>query len=253
MKKIVSVLCFLMMVTAALPVWGHMLWINVSDYAPEVGESVFIEVGWGHKFPKDEIVKEERLSRTYALDPQGNAAPLKQLSAGRYELAVNQKGAYLVYAEIKPGVYTKTTEGYKQQNRKGLANALHCVSYEMRAKAVINAGGVEQGLSHETNDFVEMVPLANPATLKEGDTLPVRVLYKGEPLFRDFIHATYAGFSNEDETFAFSTMVNREGIANIKLLKKGEWLIKAPHKRPYPDQQECDELFHCMTLSFGIK
>jgi uncharacterized GH25 family protein len=253
MKKIVSVLCFLMMVTAALPVWGHMLWINAGDYAPQVGDTVLIEVGWGHKFPKDEIVQEERLAHVNVLDPNGNVVAIKQRAVGKYELAVKQKGTYLVYAEINPGVYTKTTEGSKRQNKKGLDNALHCVSYDMRAKAVINAGGQEQGLNREKNDFIEIVPLANPASLKEGDTLPVKFLYKGHPLFRDFIHATYAGFSDEGETFAFSTMVNRDGIANIKILKKGEWLIKVPHKRPYPDQAECDELFYCMTLTFGIK
>ncbi len=253
MKKLFPVFLVLTAVLAASSAWGHMLWINASDYAPRIGQSVQIEIAWGHKFPKDEIVKADRLARVYALAPNGATAPLKQLSTGRYELATDQQGAYLVYAEVQPGVYTKTTDGYKRQNKKGLDNAVHCVSYDMRAKAVITAGGLDQGMNREMNDLIEILPLANPAVLKEGDTLPVKILLKGEPLARDFIHATYAGFSDEGETFAFSTMVNREGTANIKILKPGQWLIKVPHKGPYPDREACDENFFCMTLTFGIK
>jgi len=253
MKRVLFVLYLSIILTATSSAWGHMLWINVNNYQPDVGESVHIEISWGHKFPKDEIVKPERLARVYAVDPKGQSAPLNEISAGHCELTVKQPGAYLVFAEIKPGVYTKTTDGYKRQNKKGLDNALHCVSYDMRAKAVINVGGQDQGLSRETGDLLEIVPLANPAGLKEGDTLPVKVLFRGAPLFRDFLHATYAGFSNEGETFAFSTMINQEGKANIRLLKGGSWLVKIPHKRPYPDQEECDENFFCSTLTFGVK
>jgi len=252
MKKVLLASYLLIMSTAASSAWGHMLWINVSNYQPDVGESVNLEISWGHKFPKDEIIKPERLARVYALDPKGQSAPLKEISSGHYELTVNQPGAYLVFAKIKPGVHTKTTDGYKRQNKKGLDNALHCVSYDMGAKAVINVGGQDQGLTRETGDLIEIVPLANPGSLKEGDVLPVKVLFKGKPLFRDFLHATYAGFSDEGETFAFSTMINQEGKANIKLLKRGSWLVKIPHKEPYPDQEECDENFFCSTLTFGI-
>lgn len=253
MKKRIAVFFFFCMLLAASSAWGHMLWINASDYAPQVGQSVQLEIAWGHKFPKDEIVKEERLAKVYALDPRGSDVPLKPLSAGNYELAIDQEGTYLVYALIHPGIHTKTTDGYKRQNKKGLENAIHCRSYDMRAKAVIIAGGLDQGLGREVNDLIEIVPLANPAGLKEGDTLPAKFLLKGEPLFRDFIHATYAGFSDQGETFAFSTMVNREGVANIKILKNGRWLIKVPHKSSYPDPEACDENFFCMTLTFGVR
>ena len=253
MKKIFAILCCLMMVLATSSVWAHMLWLNVDNYQPDVGESVQVEIGWGHKFPKDEVIKEGRLKRTYALDPQGRTVPLKQISTGQYKLTVKQKGVYLVFAQINPGVYTKTTDGYKRHTKKGLDNAIKCVSYDMRAKAVINVGGQEQGLSREVDDLLEIVPLKSPAGLKEGDILPVKVLFQGKPLSHDYLYATYVGFSDASETYAFTTMMNKEGKANIKLLKKGAWLVKVPHKLPYPDQEECDEYFYWSTLTFEVK
>jgi len=253
MRRSFMFVLFMLATFSVSSVWGHMLWINASDYTPKVGESVKIEIAWGHKFPKDEILEQERLARAYAVDPKGQRADLKELSPGTYELLVDQNGSYLVYARTKPGVFTRTPDGFKRQNKEGLDNALFCMSHEMGAKAIIHAGEKGTDLAPVDNDFVEIIPQANPAELKAGDTLSLKIVEKGEPLFRDYIHATYAGFSDEGETFAFSTMVNRQGMAKVKLLKEGQWLIKVPHKEPYPDQEKCDELFHCMTLTFGIK
>ena len=123
----------------------------------------------------------------------------------------------------------------------------------MRAKAVISVGGQGQGLSREVDDLLEIVPLKSPAGLKQGDLLPVKILFQGKLLSHDYLYATYSGFSDENETYAFTTMMNNEGKANIKLLKKGVWLVKVPHKLPYPDLEECDEYFYCSTLTFEVK
>lgn len=253
MKKLFIILFCLMMVLATSSVWAHMLWLNVDNYQPDVGESIRIEIGWGHKFPKDEPIKEGRLKRIYALNPQGHTIPLKQISEGQYELTVKQKGAYLVFAQINPGVYTKTTDGHKKQMKKGLDNAVKCVSYDMRAKAVINVGGQGQGLNQKADDLLEIVPLESPDRLQEGGLLPVEVLFHGKPLSRDYVYATYAGFSDANETYAFASMLNKEGQAGIKILKKGVWLVKIPYKLPYPDPEECDEYFYCSTLTFEVK
>ena len=252
MRRMCMFVLFMLTMFIASSVWGHMLWINASDYTPKVGESVTIEIAWGHKFPKDEIIKEERLARVWAVDPEEQTVNLKEVSSGIYELRITQNGSYLVYAQTKPGVFTRTTDGFKRQNKEGLDNALFCMNHEMGAKAIINADG-EGDFPKADNDFVEIIPQVNPIELKVGDTLPVKIFQKGKPLFRDFIHATYAGFSDEGETFAFSTMVNREGMAKAKLLDPGQWLIKVPHKEPFPDQEKCDELFNCMTLTCEVK
>ncbi|MBN1843678.1 MAG: DUF4198 domain-containing protein [Deltaproteobacteria bacterium] len=253
MKKMFTALCFLIMVSAASSAWGHMLWLLADNYHPDIGDTVQIEINWGHHFPKEELNKEGILKRVYALDPSGHTVDLKQVSMSKYELTVKQKGVYPIFAQINSGVYTKTTDGYKRQNKKGLDNALKCVSYDMRAKTVICAGGQRQGVSQEADDLLEIVLLENPGRLKEGDLLPVKVLFQGKPLSREYLYATYVGFSDQSETYAFSTMTNKDGEAKIKLVKKGAWLAKVPYKLPYPDLAECDEYYYCATLTFEVK
>ena len=253
MKKILVVLCSLLMVVIASTAWSHMLTLNVDNYYPKVGESIQIEVGWGHNFPKDAIKEEGRLKRVYAVDPEGGTVSLKQISISQYELTVRQKGVYLVFAEIHPGVYTKTTDGPKKQTKKGLKNVIKCGAYDMRTKAVIIVGKKDQGFLQEADNLLETIPLQSPGNLTEGDILPVEALYRGEPLSYVYLYGTYVGFSEAMETYAFTTMTDKEGRANIKLLKKGVWLIKLVHKTPYPDPEECDEYSYCSTLSFEVK
>jgi uncharacterized GH25 family protein len=253
MKKLLVILFCLMTLFAASGVWAHMLWLNVDNYQPDVGEAIHIEIAWGHKFPKDEIIKKERLKCISALDPMGNMVPLKEVSEGQYELTVKQKGAYLVSAQINPGVYTKTTDGFKMQTKKGLKNAIQCVSYDMRTKAIIIVGGQVKGLSRNTDDLLDIIPLESPNWLQGGGSLPVKVFFQGKPLFREYLYATYAGFSNANETYAFASMLNKEGQTSIKTLEKGVWLVKIPYKLAYPDPKECDEYYYCSTLTFEIK
>ena len=89
--------------------------------------------------------------------------------------------------------------------------------------------------------------------MNEGDTLPVKVLFRKAPLSHQYIYATYVGFSDQSETYPFSTMLSNEGRAFVKLLKKGGWLVRAAHKIPYLDIAECDEHSYCSTLTFAVK
>jgi uncharacterized GH25 family protein len=41
--------------------------------------------------------------------------------------------------------------------------------------------------------------LTNPATIRPGDELTVRILFKGQPLATN-VYATYDGFSKEENT-----------------------------------------------------
>ena len=99
---------------------------------------------------------------------------------------------------------------------------------------------------------MEIIPLKNPASLRAGDYLPFRVLINGKP-FKGDIFATYAGFSNEKNVFAYATKTDKNGFGKIKILQAGTtWLIKAGFEQPYPDTSECDVESFCSTLTFAI-
>ncbi len=111
------------------------------------------------------------------------------------------------------------------------------------------AGEVSRVVGQE----LELVPLKNPAALKVGDTLPIKVLFKGQPV-PDYppVNATYAGFENK-YAFAHTSSAGKDGITNLRILHNGTWLVMVSVKQPYPDAKECDTVSYTSVLTFEVK
>ena len=235
---------------------AHDLWLEVRNYTPEAGEDITLTLGYGHYLPAREFMTHVDLEEIYMLDNKGKRIGLERYSdvefRGKKPL---KKGTYLVVAEKKGGFFTKTTEGYKRgQSKKGLENVIECSYSRKYTKAIVNVerrGGkaFSEALGHE----LEIIPLENPGNLAEKDYLLVKVTLKGEPLSSNHVFATYSGFSTEKNTFAYATKTNKDGIAKIKILKSGVWLIATYYKGVYPDPEECDLYKLTSTLTFEVK
>jgi len=195
---------------------AHWLWLNIDDDQPKIGQAVQIEIGWGHKFPKDEVIKEGFLNQVYARDSRGARIPLKQISPTEFEFVPTAQGTYMILGDIHPGFLSKTTEGYKLKPKKGLENVVSCFRYDIRAKAIVNAENREKMPDQRVGHPLEIIPLRNPKHLKKGEIFPVKVIYDGKALPSVDVRATYAGFSDQPNTFALSTMTDNEGVARIK-------------------------------------
>ncbi|MFV9690880.1 MAG: DUF4198 domain-containing protein [Desulfobacteria bacterium] len=241
----------------SMPASAHFIWINAGDYTPPIKTPVRFTIGWGHAFasPVGNVMhKQEGLERIYLLDPDGNELRIKPINEIEFTLdkPLKKNGAYLAVATRKEGFVTKTAEGYKRQSKKGLKDIIQCSYSGMYAKAVIDVEkGGGKNLAKPLGHTLEIVPLEDPADLREGDYMPVKVLYNNEPLSIE-LYATYVGFSTEN-AWAYTTKTNKEGIGRIKMLKSGIWLIKAGHTAPYPDPEECDQYSYSATLTFEVK
>lgn len=239
--------------------YAHYLWVDVDNYSPEAGEEVTVSLGYGHHFPEDGQIAADKLEKVYLISPDGKKLPLEIKPEGEkglfapVKLKLEKPGTYLVVVEKKSGFVTKTTEGYKYQSRKTLKGVLESFWSEGSAKAVINVvEGSGNSLQKEISQRYQVIPLDDPAKLKEGDSLRIKVTLDGKP-YSTWVYATYAGFSSEKDTFAYTTRTDKEGIAKIKILKSGIWLVKASDKIPYPDTKEADNYSFTSTLTFEVK
>jgi uncharacterized GH25 family protein len=253
MKRFFIALSVIVCFFAASPVHAHFLWLNIDNYQPGLNETVQVEIGWGHKFPKDEVIKEGFLNQVYALDSRGARIPLKQISPTELEFVPIAQGTYMISADIHPGFLSKTTEGYKLKPKKGLENVVSCFRFDIRAKAIVNAGNMEKMPDQRVGDLLEIIPLKNPKHLKKGEIFPVKVIYDGKALASVDVRATYAGFSDQPNTFALSAMTDNEGVARIKILEKGKWLVNVMHEVPYPDKNECDKYRYNYSFTFAVE
>ena len=245
--------------------FGHNLWLNPGNHYPEVGETVDIVIGWGHKYVEsrtDQEVKDETVKEISAIDPEGKIVDLEHKSPSLYRLKIDKPGVYLVTAGIKPGIFTTTPEGRKWANKKEVEHPLKCTAYNIIAKTLIVAGKDDRNLSSPTGHALEVIPLNDPSILKKGDALPVRILFEGNPVSGIEIKAKYAGFDKNDsdhdhghgeKTYPVEAITDDQGEATLKLETGGFWIILLSHRTPYPDTETCDEYMYNAAFTFEIK
>ena len=236
------------------PVCAHYPWININDYTPETGSTLKLTIGWGHKYPLAGFLKSDSLENLKITGPGKTNPNLTFVSDLEIESeeSILEPGSYIVAAKRKAGFYSKTTEGGKRSSKKNLKNVIRCYFSHMCMKAVVNVGEGEGKVDVKIGHPIEIIPLKNPIDLRAGDYMPVQVICNGKP-FKGNIYATFAGFSTEKDTFAYSTKTDKKGYGKIKILQSGVWLIKANLEEPYPDQNECDIESFIATLTFEIR
>lgn len=255
-KKISRLFCvsIFFLVFYCMPVYAHYPWVNVADYTPETGSTLEITIGWGHAYPFAGFLEKNSLESLEIICPGKTSRGLVFVSdlVIESEESISEPGAYIVAATRKASFYTKTTQGSKRASKKGLKNVLSCSFSHMSTKAVVNVGEGKGQVDVKVGHPMEIIPLKNPIELRAGDYMPVQVLCKGEP-FKGYIYATFAGFSTEKNTFAYTTKTDNKGKGKIKILESGVWMIKASHEEPYPDQDECDIESFVASLTFEVK
>lgn len=246
---------FLLVVVLAWPATAaaHIFWLLADKASPEVGKPVQVEIGFGHKFPKDEEIKAERLQWIKVVGPGGQEVPLKKISTITYEFTPPGEGAYVIAAQMLPGFVTRTPTGMKMQNKKGVPDANLCFRFDFATKTLVSAGRNPQGFDQSTKSTLEVMPHKAPASLKAGDELPLKVMFQGQPLADAEIKVTNDQWHDPKELFALKARTNDQGEFNLKLDKPGKWLVIAGHKTPYHDPAECDDNVYQGSLTFEVK
>lgn len=208
---------------------AHYPWINVTNYTPGTGSSLHMTFGWGHRYPMDGFLKKDALENLSVTGPEKITLTFTSDLEIKSREKISTPGAYIVSATRKTGFYTKTAQGGKLASKVNLKDVIKCYYSHMCMKAIVNAGEGKGKVNNLIGHPIEIIPLKNPADLRIGDYMPVRVLIKNKP-FSGYLYATYAGFSTRNETFAYTTRTDKKGMGKIRILKPGVWMIKATHK-----------------------
>ncbi|MBV8925833.1 MAG: DUF4198 domain-containing protein [Bradyrhizobium sp.] len=99
---------------------------------------------------------------------------------------------------------------------------------------------------------IEIVPLADPAAIKPGDSLRVRVLFHGKPLAGGEVErGDGTTIVAEQEIPRFTTDTN--GVATIPVVRSGSHLLVIDHRvtpSATPDQANAD--LDTATLWFSV-
>lgn len=246
-------------------VWAHNLWLNATDFSPvlsgRTGAHTKIYFGFGHRFPVDDFLAAEKLTEFNLILPDQSVQRLDAGNGGFLSTPIVLKtpGGHTVAAATKPGFYTMFSQDgrilHRMGSMEGLEDIVLSIYFENYTKALIDvAPSAPDTFTRPIGQNMEIVPLENPYLKRAGDKLQVQVLYQGEPVPYCQVSATFVGFSSRD-AFAYSCKTDSKGVASIRLLNQGHWMVLAVMRKPAPEElgKQCRELKNSASLSFGVQ
>lgn len=244
----------------ALPMalYAHDMWFEMNDFNLKNGESMECSFPSDHAFPStnNEFVPADRVAKSYIISPTGGYIPIILAEKQKYRSSQKlvQPGSYLAVTGKKWTYWVKTTDGFIEgKNKSQVKNPLQGIYSAKFSKAIITVdkpGG--SAFSRIVGHDLEIIPLKDPSILAKGDILPVKVLLNGKPAAME-LKATYDGYSSRNNVFAERITTNKQGMGEIKIGKKGKWLIQAGYTEKAADTRLYDEKMYAATLTFQIK
>lgn len=240
MKRIVSTLLVLSLLFSS--VFAHEYWLEPesfflkpgdrSDLRLFLGEGLKVEEEMPYRSSKTSIFRLHSFDGTFDLtrDMKDEAKPLFSFSAqksGTYLLAMERNWSYITLEPDKFEEYLRE-DGMEyiiaEREKLGETSKKGNERYSRFIKALIQVGEKrDKAFSRRTGMRFEIVPQANPYSLKVSDELSVQVLFEGKPLADKVLFAD----NRDGESISKQRVVtNVDGIAKVKLDRKGVWLVR---------------------------
>lgn len=195
----------------------------------KVGQEVPFGVVATHAFPKSEELEDPASVYVSYLGKQVPLDADKAFLQYEGKVKLDKAGAAMLRAHRKPEIWSNTPRGWLKGGRDQHKNAIFTHKYEKFGKTLLPVDGKTEGFDAVVGDKIEIVPVDNPLTARPGDEIRVRFLLDGKPFTPERVVATYDGFSDRPNTWAFQTEPSGDGTAIIKLSAPGLWVIRIEH------------------------
>lgn len=166
-------------------------------------------------------------------------------SRARSHLPADRFNAYAQEEGLSPAL--------DQRRRAGRTGADASERYSRVAKSLVRVGD-PGAASHDAATravglTLELVPLVSPYAAPRPASLPVRVLYEGEPLAGALVKLT----DLDDDTAPLETRrTGTEGLADFTLPTGGRWRLNVVWTRPLAGSEDADFETIFSSLSFGF-
>jgi uncharacterized GH25 family protein len=252
---------------------AHDFWIQPNDYwlNPLSAVAFTLQVGHG-PFRQRSPIPVGRVARFEAISMDGSRIDLRdRLQLGGLaddgHIAFSKPGTYVLVMEtdaraqshlpaIRFNDYLKVeglTPALEQRERAHRMSADGSENYSRRAKSLVQVGPPEAASQAQVTESLglplEIVPEHNPYALPHSATLPVRVIYEGQPLVGALVKLT--DLEHDEAPFEMH-LTDREGRARFAMPTHGAWLLNVIWTKVLPDARETDFETVFSSLSFGF-
>jgi hypothetical protein len=231
-----------------------------SDIRLFLGEGLKVEEEMPYLSSKTSIFRLFSSDGTFDLtrDVRDQGKPLFSFAAqrsGTYLLAMERSWSYITLEADKFDKYLRQ-DGMEyivaEREKSGEAKKEGKERFSRFIKTLIQVGGKrDRTFAQRAGLRLEIVPMANPYSLKVGGELPVQVLFEGKPLAEKTL---FADNRDGDSIAKQRVVTDVDGIARIKLDRKGVWLARLSFmQRCTKNCEAADWESFWGALSFGLR
>ena len=265
-----------LLVTAAILVaipavaFAHDFWLVPSAIAIEAGELLEVRGQTSSAFPTSEAaVAVDRVSEARVVGASDDV-PVRDLSTSGTSLLLRHRpsvaGQYIVAASLKPRTVRESAAGFRRYlelegapeaaaryEREGKLPIRDSVTrrYAKYAKTLVQVGrGGAPAFARTVGHPLEFVPVGDPLSTRTGDTLRVRLLYRGQPLAGAKVHAAPAPSAGA-ATGEQSPTTDGQGVAAIALTGGRLWNVRTIHVVPATAGSGADWDAHWASFVFA--
>ena len=228
---------------------AHDFWLVPDAFAIAEGAALVVRGQTSSRFPDSEsAVALDRVADARILSASADKRITELAHAGNSLVLRHRptaRGQRIVAVALHPRSVRESAASFRRYlelegapdalarvDREGLLQGRDSVTrrYAKYAKAVVEVGRRgPRAFSRLARHPLELVPLADPSDLRAGDTLLVRVLYRGLPLGAARVHASYVTHAGGPERSAVN---GRRAPADIHLAADSAGVIRLPVKAP---------------------
>ncbi|MCK6456681.1 MAG: DUF4198 domain-containing protein [Phycisphaerae bacterium] len=223
---------------------GHDSFLVADRYDARIGELrklAFITV---ERYPESvAAVAVERIAEWVALHA-GQRRPIAPYAPMGHELVARTRfeapGLHVLAVALKPQPIEMTAaefeEYLKSEHAVAALNDFAASKpkpekvreiYTKFAKTFVAVEHSGPGFDQPVGHLLELVPLSDPMSWRAGQTVAVRLLFRGQPLPGLYSSSGYDGLP--EHAFAETVLSDEKGEAKFQLLRPGRWFMRAQH------------------------
>lgn len=260
-------------------------WIVPNALHVNVGDDIVLRGQTSSRFPTSRsAVAVERVATAKRIGEAGEVA-ISDLSIQGRSLLIRdrpaQAGQYLIAVSLHPRSVRESADGFRayldaegataarqRVEREGLLAGKDSVTrrYAKYAKAIVQVGtGGANAFARPAGHVIEFVPLRDPRSLRVGDTLELRLLFRGSPLSGIPVHAdiveldadrdalSSAAHASHEASATPSTFApDNQGIVRVPMTRRGLWSIRTIHVTQAASGSGADWDTHWGTIVFAL-
>jgi uncharacterized GH25 family protein len=280
-----SALAFVLLLAASAVAVAHDFWLVPDAFRLAPGDSLVVRGQTSSLFPTSEsAVAADRIVEARLLSA-GDSVQVTEISRAGTSLLLRHRphaaGQHLLAVRLAPRFVRETPASLRRYmelegapellalyERQGLLPAIDSPdsltrSYEKYAKTIVEVGAGPRAFDRRAGHPLEIIPLADPSSLRYRDTIGVRLTFRGSPLAGAHLHA--GSMANTPSTRTDTAAARRAarddlhlvtdsaGVIRVPIRRAGIWNIRALHIVPASGTLPSDWEVHWATLVFLVE